>query len=268
VAGKPPSDVLAAFEADGPPSRIEGGQGDAWVAGESVFKPLDVSEEELRFQADLLSSVTQDGFRVATPRRTRAGELVVSGWTCFELLAGQHEQRRWVDIIDVGQRFHAAIRGLPEPAFIGRRTHAWSFGDRVAFGELDPGQIPPVRHLRRLLELCRPVGQPAQLIHGDLTGNVLFAPDLPPAIIDFSPYFRPEPFASAIVIADALVFEGADERLLTAVSGVPDLPQYLLRALVYRLVTDRLARPGRADPLPADDPYLPAVELAVRLATR
>jgi uncharacterized protein (TIGR02569 family) len=236
------------------------------VAGGLVFKPLDVSEEELRFQADLLSTLPQGGFRVAAPRRSPGGELIVGGWTCCELLAGKHEERRWVDIIHAGRRFHDAIRDVREPAFIRGRTHAWSIGDRVALGELAVDRIPPVRHLARLRERYRPVKQPAQLIHGDLTGNVLFSSSLPPAIIDFSPYFRPEPFASAIVVADALVFEGADEHLLAAVSGVPDLPQYLLRALVYRLVTDRVAEPEAADPAPADDPYLPAVELALRLA--
>jgi uncharacterized protein (TIGR02569 family) len=203
---------------------------------------------------------------VAAPRRGRGGGLVIGGWTCFERLPGRHEERRWADIIEVGRRFHAALRDVPEPAFIQQRTHAWAVGDRVAFGELAPDRIPPVRHLTRLSELCRPVAEPAQLIHGDLTGNVLFSPGSPPGIIDFSPYFRPEPFASAIVVADALVFEGADERLLTAVSDVPDLGQYLLRALIYRLVTDRVARPSVPDPVADDDPYLPAVDLAVRLA--
>ena len=231
-----------------------------------MFKPLDVSENELGFQADLLSTLPQADFRVSAPCRGAGGALVVRGWTCFESLPGNHEEGRWAEIIDVGRRFHAALRDVPEPAFIRQRTHPWSIGDRVAFGELAPSRVPPVRHLSQLLALRRPVERPAQLIHGDLTGNVLFSSGLPPAIIDFSPYYRPEPFASAIVVADALVFEGADERLLTAVSDVPDFSQYLLRALVYRLVTDRLARPDAADPPPVDDPYLPAVELAVRLA--
>jgi hypothetical protein len=38
---------------------------------------------------------------------------------------------------------------------------------------------------------------------------VLFHDGLPPAIIDFTPYWRPVGYASAIVVADALVWEGA-----------------------------------------------------------
>ena len=55
-----------------------------------------------------------------------------------------------------------------------------------------------------------PVTAPSQLIHGDLSGNVLFHAELPPAIIDFAACWRPVAFASAIVVADALVWEGAE----------------------------------------------------------
>ena len=59
--------------------------------------------------------------------------------------------------------------------------------------------------------------------------------------------------------------EGADPTVVDAAASVEDFPQHLLRALVYRAVTDRLFRPGD---LQSDDPdpYLPAVDLAVALA--
>jgi hypothetical protein len=46
-------------------------------------------------------------------------------------------------------------------------------------------------------------------------------------IIDFPPYWRPPAFASAIVVADALVWEGADEWLLHAVGHIRRFPQFL-----------------------------------------
>jgi hypothetical protein len=105
----------------------------------------------------------------------------------------------------------------------------------------------------------------AQLFHGDLTGNVLFHPHLPPLVIDLSPYWRPPAFASAVVIADALVFEGARSDVVQPMLVDPIFPQYLLRALIFRAVTDHLARPHLRRP-DVDDPYQPAVALAVRLA--
>lgn len=98
---------------------------------------------------------------------------------------------------------------------------------------------------------------PCQLVHGDLGGNVLFDDRLPPAVIDFSPYWRPPGWASAVVVADALVYKGAS---LGDIQSFVD-PQLLVRALIFRAVTDRLAAPG-----PTDDRYLEAAKLAVRLA--
>jgi len=46
--------------------------------------------------------------------------------------------------------------------------------------------------------------------NGDLSGNVLFHAELPPAIIDCAAYWRPVAFVFAIVVADALVWEGAE----------------------------------------------------------
>jgi uncharacterized protein (TIGR02569 family) len=97
------------------------------------------------------------------------------------------------------------------------------------------------RQLERLLAHLRPIVAVNQLIHGDLTGNVLFHPQLPPAIIDMVPYWRPAGFAAAIVVADALVWEGADDALVDELANLDDSAQLLLRALVYRLVTDLIA---------------------------
>jgi len=104
------------------------------------------------------------------------------------------------------------VRTVPRPSFLDERDNPWSVGDRAAWGELGLGALPPVKHLDRLTALLRPLETTSQLIHGDLTGNVLFAEDAPPAVIDLAPYWRPPAFASAIVVTDALVWEGADER--------------------------------------------------------
>lgn len=263
---RPPADVLSAFWAVGEPVPIDGGEGRSWRAGDLVLKPLDVSEPELEWQADVFASISCDGFRIAQPRRTHDGSLVVAGWCAREAVAGRHDERRWPEIIAAGERFHAALSCVPRPDFIERRQNPWAVGDRVAWGELPAGEVPDVKHLPRLGAALRPVDAPSQLIHGDLTGNVLFDEGLPPAIIDFSPYWRPTAFASAIVVADALVWEGADESLLDAVAHVEDSAQYLLRALIYRAVTDRLFR--EQEPFRSDDadPYLPVVEFACRLA--
>ena len=246
---------------------VEGGQGSSWVAGDLVLKPLDLDEQELSWQAEVFASIQTEGFRVVQPRRTANGSLVVNGWCAWHRLEGRHEERRWSEIIATGERFHTALAEVSRPDFIAQRTDRWAVGDRVAWGDLPLSEIGHVKHLGRLAAALRPIDQPRQLIHGDLTSNVLFSDGLAPAIIDFSPYWRPTGFASAIVVGDALIWEGADASILEAVGHIEQFDQLLLRAVIYRAVTDRLFRlnePFRPD---AADPYLPAVELACGLAS-
>ena len=187
-----------------------------------MLKPLDLSEQELAWRAELFASIEPDGFRVGAPL-----PCAVDRWTAAPYLEGRHEHGRWREIIDTGRRFHAAIAAVPRPdAILDARTNPWSIGDRVAWGEQ---AYPELDHLLAALE---PVAGQPQLIHGDLTGNVLFHDKLPPAIIDFAPYWRPTPYATAIVATDAVLWEDAPESLLDVAPR-----QYLLRALIYRAVT-------------------------------
>jgi hypothetical protein len=75
-------------------------------------------------------------------------------------------------------------------------------------------------------------------VHADLTGNVLFSPTLPPAVIDLSPYWRPPEYAEGVVIADALCWHGAQPSLLeeTGVSVTA-----VARALLFRMATTNQA---------------------------
>lgn len=260
----PPPSVLAAFGAQRDPVPAAGGQESSWLAGDVVLKPLDMSVPELTWLAELPGLIRCDGFRVSHPVRAQNNELVVDGWCAWQRVDGRHEDRRWPAIIAVGERFHAALAGIPRPEFIVDRSHEWAVADRVAWGELSADRFEQVRNLPRLLSALRPVDASSQLVHSDLTGNVLFAEGLPPAIIDLSLFWRPPAYASAIVVADALVWEAAGEDVLASLAHIEDWEQFLLRALIFRAVTDELFRrqpPGRRED---DDPYGPAAEIAYR----
>jgi uncharacterized protein (TIGR02569 family) len=219
---KPPAHVLEAFGVEGEPELLPGGRGTSWLVGALVLKPLDRAAREIAWEAELLASIEQDGFRLARPRPE-----IVDGWTASEYVAGRHEPGRWLDIIAVGERLHAALAHVPRPdAIIDTRMNPWEVGDNVAWGERGYEGIDD------LLAALQPIDAQSQLVHCDLTGNVLFHDELPPAVIDFAPYWRPTEYASAVVVADALVWEGAPPELADAVRR-----QFLLRALVYRGVT-------------------------------
>lgn len=236
---------------------LAGREGHAWRAGDIVLKPADVPADELEWQAAVIGSIQSRAVRVAPPRRAADGAFVVDGWCATDYLTGAHEPARWPEVIRAGEALHAAIAGQSRPPLLDRRTDRWAVGDRVAWEELPDDEYSDLPFFARLAAAREPLDGPSQLIHGDLTGNVLFADGLPPAIIDFSAYWRPTAYASAIVVADALVWEGADASVLDAVGHVERFGQYLVRALIFRLLSE--ARPHDGDR------YRPAVELALSL---
>jgi uncharacterized protein (TIGR02569 family) len=204
-------------------------------------------------------------FRVSEPLRTTDGRWTTAGWTAWRYQPGAHVPGRWHDVIAVGRRLHAALENEPEPAFLADRTDRWAIGDRVAWGEVPACEDAGTGYVRTLFDAARPVDLRRQLVHGDLTGNVLFDDHLPPLVIDLSPYWRPPAFATAVVIADALAFEGAGEEVLEPYLDDPSFLQCLLRALIFRAVSDHLGRSDRQRQLDAD-PYRSAAHLVVRLA--
>jgi uncharacterized protein (TIGR02569 family) len=268
VTVRPASEVLQAFGAAGTPEPLPGGRGKAWRVGDLVLRPVDEEEPPLGWQAEVLGSVRSADFRLSVPRRTAAGDFESEGWCAWQFVAGLHEDGRWREIIEVGERFHEAIAHVREPGFIARRADPWAIGDRVAWEDLSAEEFAHLEHVSDLVGARRALELPRQLVHGDLTGNVLFADGLAPAIIDLAPYWRPPGYASAIVVGDALLWEGADESLLDAVEHVPHFPQLLVRALIMRAVVDLLFRAREARPPDPVDPFPAAVEIACRIATR
>ena len=275
---RPAPDVLAAFGVRADPVRLPGGEGTAWRAGEVVLKPAG-DPRVARWTAELyrdleprgsLTARRDPGFRVPRPLRAAAqdgaardraardeaaGDWVAGGWVAWQWLPGEPASWAgvspfWSRLIAASRAFHAALAGRPAPPWLGRDGSPWTAGDHVAWGERDPGSVlaaapgPLAGQLRGLLAALRPVRLPSQLIHGDLGGNVLFSPASPPAVIDFSPYWRPAGLALAVAAVDALTWGGADPAILGELDGEPEMGQLLARAHVGRLVTEVVSRRG------------------------
>jgi uncharacterized protein (TIGR02569 family) len=254
-----PEGVLAAFGvAEVVPVRLPGGQGTAWRAGPVVLKPAD-SLRAGRWFADVYDALTGPGFRVPQPVRAASGDWVADGWTGWEWVSGvaadwSGVSPRWPELIAVSRALHAALAAVPVPSWLAAVENPWTIGDEVAWGERDPGPLlgPAAGSLagqvRRLLDALRPVHLPRQLIHADLGGNVLFADEMTPAVIDFSPLKRPAGLPVAVAAVDAVMWRGARPEVLDwlgqLLAGEAELDQLLGRALIYRLVTDIVMHAG------------------------
>jgi uncharacterized protein (TIGR02569 family) len=246
-SSSPPSAaVIGAF--GGEPGDLEplaGGQGGSWRAGPVVLKRAGPDSAAPWLGPVLLNVPEQPGFRLARPLAARDGTWVAEGWEATAWLPGRHQPRRWPEALAVSGALHRALAAAvpARPPRANRAGSAWGTGDRVAWGEEEPGPLPrPVAAvLDRLAPLLAEDAAPAQLIHGDLgLGNILFDDEagLAPAVLDVSPYWRPAAYASAVLVADAVAFEDAPVSLAaTFLRRRDQAAQALARAVVFRVVT-------------------------------
>ena len=154
---------------------------------------------------------------------TAAGHLPPTGG----LLSGRIDHDR-------GEARFAADRAAWEE----RPLHSLPSGARLAPGSTD-GQRS-VELINQLATLRRPTKSASQLVHGDLYGTVLFAGAAAPGITDITPYWRPASWAAGVVVVDALSWGDADDGLIERWDTLPEWPQMLLRALMFRLAVHAL----------------------------
>lgn len=232
--------MLRAFGAGGDLVPLEGGQGRSWRVGDVVLKPVD-NPPEHDFVCEVLSA--WDGsaaVRIAAPIQSIGGAWAYDGWGAARFLPGRTAtmRRDAAFVRQASEAFHAAIESVEPPGFLAARGDRWAYGDRVAWeGAAPVGGEPTLKQIGRLRDSFEPVRTPAQLIHGDIGGNVLRTEEGAAAVIDWAPYARPAGFALAVAAGDAVRWEGVPMDFLDEWADVPEWYQLLARALVYRLAT-------------------------------
>lgn len=275
----PPLDVLEAFGANADPHLLDGGQGQTWRSGEIVLKPVSLDAES-HWRATVLDRLPEsDAIRVARPIRAASGDWLFQGWEASHRVAGRTDPTRWDEAIATGSVFHQALADVPRPSFLDDRDNLWTRADRISW---DPEPLKGPGILRQLAQ-CRDPAKASeaesQVVHGDLLGNVLYEPGLPPAIIDWAPYWRPAAWAAAVAAVDAMCWHGAPVDAFSrnpeveAIRDRADRDEYwaqmLIRALLFRMITDQESarESGREwEPHPAYRPVATALVYRVDAA--
>ena len=232
-----------------------GGRGRSVRAGDLVLSPgRDPRVQDLlspmlaRLAVDLDTRPGRDhrDLRIAMPVPARDGSWVVDGWAATRFEPAARQLTDLAATRAVGAVLHAelsrAITCWPpaqEPP-VGR----WSVAERVAFGEdpLPDGIDPEVQGLLDHLAAARDDTDlgPAQLVHGELAGNILLDPHGAPIVIDLAPYWRPALWAEATAVLDGVVRGHADPFAMDEwVSGPRG--QAMVRAAIFRVLGDRPA---------------------------
>jgi uncharacterized protein (TIGR02569 family) len=220
--------------------RLPGGAGYVWTDGRIVVKPVGCVPEH-NWVCDVYASWDSDAVRVPEPVRPRGddrSDWSVDGWGAHIFIQGRDcELLAEADRVkEASDAFHDGVKDLPRPDFMNHRDDPWAYGDRLAWEAAEPDADEDTLDLIRCLsDHLAPVDEPDQAIHGDILPNVLVADGLPPAVIDWPPYFRPAGTANAIAVTDAMTFRGGPLSLIDDWETGGNWNQLLVRALLYRL---------------------------------
>lgn len=256
----PPEHVLVAFGLGGVrPAPLGAGWEGGWRSGEVVLSKV-VDHARAAWSAKVRETLFVDGVRLARPVRSTDGRFVVSGWRADTFVAGSPEPRH-DEVVSVAVRLHEATANLERPRFLTQPPVApWTdvdvfvAADRAAWEDRplqspasgappSPGSADGPRSvdlINQLAGLRKPTKSAGQLVHGDLYGTVLFAGSAAPGITDITPYWRPASWAAGVVVVDALSWGEADDGLIERWNALPEWPQMLLRALMFRLAVHAL----------------------------
>ncbi|WP_030533332.1 TIGR02569 family protein [Prauserella rugosa] len=245
---RPPAHVRAAFGLGAAgESDIERLPGEAvWRYGDVVLRRV-ADRTHAVWLARTFSVLEVPELRIARPLNTTDGRWVIGGWAANRFVSGRPENRPDETVL-AAVKLHRATADLPKPDFLPGRQGIAADAERMAWGE-QPAEIDEAgggRWFEILAPARKPLASPDQLVHAELFGTVLFDGDAAPGLIDFVPHFRPAEWGAAVAAIDAVAWGGADMSLLGRWSHLPDWPQLLLRATLYRLAYHAL-HPGARD---------------------
>lgn len=233
--GEPPQHVLAAFGVGAAEAcRINGSS--AWRCDDVVVTPADDRQHAV-WLAGVLERIDVPDIRVARPVRSTDGRTLIAGWQAYRHVPGEAAAAGPDDLMLAAVKLHQATAQLRDLPPLDSRGGVGATADRLAWGEQDMllDETRGGRWFEVLAGARKEVSLPEQLVHGGMYGSVLFDDDAVPGIIDFVGYHRPAEWGAAVVAVDAVASGAADAGLLRRWSHLPEWPQMLLRAMLFRL---------------------------------
>ncbi len=247
-----PQSVRDAFALRGESTQLPGGVTGVRRVGNVVVKPVTDAAEADWVQSTFAALPPAADVRWARPIAAADGRFVVDGWIAHDFVTGLTPVAPdWARVVELGARFHRATATIPPPAAMLRaRTHRWARGEQHAFDE-DRVALPARAAAidAALSERCAHDAGPAQVVHVDLATNVFTDRAGTPLVLDISPAARSCSYASASVVADALLWHDAALDLVGVVDRDPARARSLVaRALRFRLAAEQIALLARELP--------------------
>jgi hypothetical protein len=221
------------------PVLLPGGEGRTYRAGAYIYR-REARLVEATYVAELFAHLPTDCFRLPRPVRSLQGTwLAPSGWSAWTYVPGYPATAADAHmVIPAIEALHRALAVLPYPAFLGMKDTPYTRAEHAAWGNIPPdvdsdiaALVKPLVHRRHVLP-----NLPQQLIHIDLNDtNILIAPGMLPAFIDFTPSWRPAGYATAVFAYWLGVYRGHLD-VLDQCATVPAFDQLLLRVSISKLM--------------------------------
>ncbi|KAM0550594.1 hypothetical protein ACHAPJ_008852 [Fusarium lateritium] len=249
---QPPQTVLEAFCITSPLVPVQGGRGLCFRADDIILRPSDDDEESewVGSLCESLMALESTDYRTSRSILDASARYVFEGWTAWSYVSGKATPKgNFESILKACRAFNADVAKLrsEKPEFLSKRMNRFTEADLVTWEEKGREDVSNINDdimsliqptLQRLIQLRQPFKESIknQLIHGDLTGNILFDqdPKIPPGIIDITLYWRPAEYAEAIIIADGLIWLGEGRESIEMYGTDHMRLQLLVRALYWR----------------------------------
>lgn len=234
-AGLPPHVRTAFGVSDVEPRPVEWAGRRAWQCGEVLIRAV-ADNAVAAWSAGVLDTLEVDGVRLARPVRSSDGRWVVAGWAASRYVPGVL-QPRYDAVVEAANKLHDALATVTRPRLLDDRDDLVARSVAGAFGEVRLNLDPAIggELYAQLAAYRTPVRLPAQVVHPELFGSVLFDQAGVPAVVDLIPCWRPKEWAAAVVVVDALAWGGAESAIAQRWAHLAEWPQMLLRAVLHRL---------------------------------
>lgn len=239
-------EILNLFNLSGDIVPLSGGQNTSVKVSNAVLKPIDDIHHS-EWILNIIYNINPQGYRVSKPIRSKYGTFVSRGWACTQFEVGKDIKGRIEEKLLVSRLFHHDLSSI-NFTDIPHTDNPWTKGHRIAW-QIDelPGELPKETQ-EKISDLLSRVSlkerYKVQIVHGDLSGNILFDQVLSPLVIDFSPTIAPVEYAEAILVCDCIAWQGSK---VSEIDLFPDDELYkemIIRAIIFRLAVSAIFSKG------------------------
>lgn len=256
-----PDRVRGAFHVGSGPAEVLGQEWDYGVRIQQTVLSRVVDPVQASWSAKVRETIHPEGVRTVRPVRATDGRLVVSGWRASAYVEGKVAQR--VDeTVCAALRLADALAEVAVPDCAVSTVRApWSnndlfaVADRAAWSKnpanvLESGldttaqpkeeQLAALHLAAEITPHLTELHSPRQVGHADMLATTLYTGSNMPVVTDIVPVSRPHGYTAVQVMVDGMIAGAVDFGIIRRFAHIPEIPQLVLRATLYRLFVHTL----------------------------